>query len=181
MQALSGDGRCKAYSAHANGYGRGEGCGVVVLKRLSDAQRDGDTILAVIRGSAVNHDGRSNGLTAPNAQAQEQVIRSALKQAQVEPSQIQYVETHGTGTILGDPIEISALNSVLGQGRSKQYNPLLIGSVKSNVGHLESAAGIAALIKVILSLQQQKIPAHLHFDKPSPHIAWETLPIIIPT
>lgn len=181
MKALSADGRCKAFAATADGYGRGEGCGIAVLKRLADAQRDGDTVLAVIFGSAVNHDGRSNGLTAPNGLAQEQVLKAALAQAQLDPAQIQYVETHGTGTILGDPIEISALTHVLGKGHTKTYNPLYIGSVKTNVGHLEAAAGIVALIKVVLSLQHAKIPAHLHFTTPSPHIPWEKIPLAVPT
>lgn len=180
MKAISADGRCKAFDANADGYGRGEGCGVVVLKRLADAIADHDNILALIRGSAINHDGRSNGLSAPNAAAQEAVIREALAQAKVKPFQIQYVETHGTGTPLGDPIEILALNNVLCQERSAN-NLLQIGSVKTNIGHLESAAGVAALIKVILSLQQARIPPHLHFNQPSSYIPWEQLPIVVPT
>jgi thioester reductase-like protein len=180
LRALSADGRCKTFDANADGYGRAEGCGMVVLKRLSDAIADGDPILALIRGSAVNQDGRSSGLTVPNAQAQRDVIRAALANAKVEPNQIHYVEAHGTGTSLGDPIEVKTLGSVLGAGRSSQ-NPLMIGSVKTNIGHLESAAGIAGLIKVILSLQHQEIPPHLNFQQPSPHIDWATLPITIPT
>src|SRR3990172_4604745 len=136
---LSPDGRCKTFDASADGYARGEGCGVVVLKRLSDALRDADNILALVRGSAVNQDGRSNGLTAPNSLAQQDVIRQALANAQVSPNQISYVEAHGTGTPLGDPIEIASLRAVLdGDG-----DRLLVGSVKTNIGHLEAAAGVA--------------------------------------
>jgi acyl transferase domain-containing protein len=179
LKALSADGRCKTFDCSADGYGRGEGCGIVLLKRLSDALSNGDRILGLIRGSAVNHDGQSNGLTAPNGAAQEQLIRQALVNARVNPEHIQYVETHGTGTVLGDPIEVMALAKVLGEGRSAD-SPLLIGSVKTNVGHLESAAGITSLIKVILSLQHQEIPPHLHFQTPNPYIPWSQLPIAVP-
>lgn len=178
MKVLSVDGRCKAFDAKADGYGRGEGCGVVVLKRLSDARADKDNILAVIKGSAVNHNGRSNGVTAPNSAAQEIVIRDALAQARVSIDQVQYVETQGTGTSLGDSIEISALAAILPQTRHK---PLMIGSVKTNVGHLEAAAGIAGLIKVLLSIQHGQIPPHLHFKKPGPYIPWDKIPVTIPT
>ncbi|ACB52426.1 polyketide synthase [Crocosphaera subtropica ATCC 51142] len=180
LKALAPDGRCKTFDQRADGYGRGEGCGIVVLKRLSDAIADGDTILATVLGSAVNHDGQSNGLTAPNGSAQEAVIRQALENAKVDPTQIQYVETHGTGTSLGDPIEVLALSKVLGEGR-KEDNPINIGSVKTNFGHLESAAGVASLIKVILSLQHQEIPPHLHFQTPNPYIPWHKLPVTVPT
>lgn len=180
LGALAPDGRCKAFDARADGYVRGEGCGMVVLKRLDDALQDGDPIVAVLRGSAVNHDGRSNGLTAPNGAAQEAVIRQALRNAQVVPTALHYVETHGTGTPLGDPIEITALSNVLCRDRPAE-SPLYIGSVKTNVGHLEAAAGIAALLKVVLTLQQQTIPPHLHFDVPNPHIPWATLPVTVPT
>lgn len=176
LKALAVDGRCKTFDASANGYVRGEGCGIVVLKRLSEAVAQGNRIYALIRGSAVNHDGRSNGLTAPNGTAQEALIRQALKNARVDPNQIQYVEAHGTGTTLGDPIEVLALGKVLSEGRSEQQ-PLSIGSVKTNFGHLESAAGIASLIKVVLALQHQQIPPHLHFQQPNPYIPWEKLPI----
>jgi acyl transferase domain-containing protein/acyl carrier protein len=179
LKALSMDGHCKTFDATADGYVRGEGCGVVVLKRLSDAIADGDNILALIRGSAVNHDGRSNGLTAPNGLAQEALLCQALSNAKVNPSQIQYVEAHGTGTSLGDPIEVLALGKVLGKGRSSQ-EPLFIGSVKTNIGHLEGAAGIASLIKVVLALQHQQIPPHLHLKKPNSYIPWEKLPIVVP-
>ncbi|MEA5619314.1 SDR family NAD(P)-dependent oxidoreductase [Cronbergia sp. UHCC 0137] len=180
LQALAVDGRCKTLDAAADGYGRGEGCGIVVLKKLRDAIANHDPILAVIRGSAVNHDGSSNGLTAPNGTAQEAVIRQALQNAQIEPQQVQYSELHGTGTVLGDPIEVLALTKVLGEGRNKNQ-PLSIGSVKTNIGHLESAAGVAGLIKVILALQHQQIPAHLHFQKPNPYIPWEKLSVQVPT
>ncbi|NER51880.1 MAG: type I polyketide synthase, partial [Symploca sp. SIO1A3] len=180
LKALSPDGRCKTFDAAADGYGRGEGCGIVVLKRLSDAVKDGDQIWAVIRGSAVNHDGPSSGLTVPNKLAQEKLIQQALKAAKVEASQVGYIEAHGTGTSLGDPMEVRALASVFEQGHN-QENPLRIGSVKTNIGHLEAAAGIASLIKVVLQLQQQKIAPHLNFVNPNPYIDWENLPLEVPT
>jgi len=178
MKAMAADGRCKTFDARADGYVRGEGCGLVLLKRLTDALADGDAIHAVIRGSAVNHDGRSNGLTAPNGTAQKVVIREALADAGIEAEQIQLIEAHGTGTSLGDPIEAMALGEVLCQRRSA---PLFVGSVKSNFGHLESAAGAAALMKVALSLQHGAIPPSLHFEEPNPHIPWERLPLTVPT
>ncbi|NEP60043.1 MAG: acyltransferase domain-containing protein, partial [Symploca sp. SIO2G7] len=177
LQALSADGRCKTFDAAADGYGRGEGCGVVVLKRLGDAVANQDNILGLIKGTAVNHDGISNGLTAPNGSAQTAVIRQALLDARLEPQQIQYVEAHGTGTSLGDPIELISLNQALGE----RSVPLLVGSVKTNFGHLEAAAGVAGLIKVILSLQHQQVPPHLHLDTPNPYIPWERLAIQVPT
>ncbi len=177
---MTPEGHCKTFDAAADGYVRGEGCGVVVLKRLSDAQADGDTILAVIRSSAVNQDGHSNGLTAPNGLAQEAVIREALRKAKLDAADISYVEAHGTGTSLGDPIEVQALGNVLSEGRAKD-KPLKIGSVKTNIGHLEATSGIAGLIKLVLSLQHQQIPPHLHLKKLSPHIPWENYPITIPT
>ncbi|WP_293079104.1 type I polyketide synthase [Moorena sp. SIO3H5] len=180
LKALSTDGRCKTFDGSADGYGRGEGCGILVLKRLSNAVADGDQIFALIRGSAVNHDGKSNGLTAPNGSAQEALLQQALENSRVTPSQIQYVEAHGTGTSLGDPIEVLALGKILGQGRA-QDQPLKIGSVKTNFGHLEGAAGVAGLIKVILGLQHQQIPPHLHLKQPNPHIPWQKLPITVPT
>ncbi len=170
--------RCRTFDADADGYVRGEGCGVAVLKRLSDAKRDGDTILAVIRGSAVNQDGRSNGITAPNGLAQQEVIKAALQNAKLKPEKMGYIEAHGTGTILGDPIEVQALAAIM-KDRPKN-NPLTIGSVKTNIGHLESAAGIAGLIKVVLSLHYEKIPPHLHFKKINPHIPFEDMPLEIP-
>lgn len=180
VRALAPDGRCKAFDARANGYGRAEGCGVVVLKRLSEAVAKGDHILAVLRGSAINHDGRSNGLTAPSGPAQEQVIRMALERAEVAPHQVQYVETHGTGTSLGDPIEVLALNRVMGEGRAAE-NRLAIGSVKTNVGHLEAAAGMASLIKVVLAIQHGQIPPHLHLETLNPYVPWHNVPLDIPT
>ncbi|KAF3885901.1 MULTISPECIES: type I polyketide synthase [Nostocales] len=180
MQALSPDGRCKTFDASADGYGRGEGCGIVVLKRLSDAIADRDNILALIRGSAVNQDGRSSGLTVPNGLAQNSLIRSALDNAKVEPSQVSYVETHGTGTSLGDPIEVKALGAVLGQ-RQPEEQPLMIGSVKTNIGHLEAAAGVAGLIKVVLAMQHQEIPPHLHLNQLNPLISLEKTSLKIPT
>ncbi len=178
MQALSRTGLCRTFDADADGYVRGEGCGVVVLKKLSQAQKDNDHIYAVIRGSAVNHDGASNGLTAPNGRMQQEVIERALKEAKVNPAQIQYIETHGTGTPLGDPIEVKALVRALRHGQESR--PLVIGSVKTNIGHLESAAGIAALIKLALSLEQKCIPPHLHLSKPNPHIPWDRYRILVP-
>jgi acyl transferase domain-containing protein/NADPH:quinone reductase-like Zn-dependent oxidoreductase len=177
---LAHDGRCKAFDAAADGYGRGEGCGVVVLKRLSDATTDGDRILALIRATAVNQDGPSSGLTAPNGPAQEAVIREALAFAGLSPHEIGYIDAHGTGTQLGDPLEMRALGNVFGPGRPAG-TPLYVGSAKSNLGHLEAAAGIVGLLKVVLSLQHHEIAPHLHFKSPSPHIAWGDLPVVIPT
>ena len=177
---LSPDGRCHTFDAAADGFARGEGCGVVVLKRLSDAVQDGDRVLAVIRGSAVNQDGASSGLTAPNGPQQEAVIREALSRSGVSPRDVSYVEAHGTGTQLGDPLEIQALGAVFGPDR-EGVQPLLVGSLKTNVGHLEAAAGVAALIKLVLSLQHKEIPPHLNFVTPSPHIPWGELPVRIPT
>lgn len=177
---LAPDGRCKTFDASADGFARGEGCGVVVLKRLSEAQADGDRILAVIRGSAVNQDGPSSGLTAPNGPAQEAVIREALARARVTPADIGLLEAHGTGTQLGDPLEVQALGNVFGPGRDPAQ-PMWLGSVKTNLGHLEAAAGVSGLIKVVLALQHREIPAHLHFKQPSPHIAWAELPFTVPT
>ncbi len=173
-EAMSPTGRCHAFDARADGFVRGEGCGVVVLKRLSDAQRDGDRVLAVIRGSAVNQDGRSNGLMAPNPAAQMAVLRAAYSNAGVDPRDVDYVEAHGTGTLLGDPIEARALGTVLGRGRA-QDSPLLIGAVKSNLGHLEAAAGIAGFIKAVLAVQRAQIPANLGFEAPNPHIPFDHL------
>jgi len=169
---LSADGRCKTFDAAADGYVRGEGCGVVVVKRLADAIRDRDRIRAVIRGSAVNQDGASGGLTVPNGIAQQRVIADAMERAEVTAADVDYLEAHGTGTSLGDPIEVQAAGAVLGTDRSAEH-PLLIGSVKTNIGHLEAAAGIAGMIKVILSLEHGEIPRHLHFQKPSPHVPWD--------
>ena len=173
---LSPDGQCKAFDASANGYVRGEGCGIVVLKRLADAEADGDRIWGIIRGSALNQDGASQGLTVPNGAAQERVIRAALERAGVEPSEIDYLETHGTGTEVGDPIEINATAAAYGRGRGKD-RPLLVGSVKTNIGHLEPAAGVAGVIKTVLAMKRGLIPKHLHFRNPSPAMDWERLPL----
>ena len=170
---LSPDGQCKAFDASANGYVRGEGCGVVVLKRLSEAEADGDPIWAVIRGTAVNNGGTSIGLTVPHTPALEQVMEAALTDAEVLPSQVDYLEAHGTGTAVGDPIELDAVASVYGRGR-EAGNPILTGSVKTNIGHLESAAGIAGLIKTALVLRRGVIPKHLHFSVPNPGFDWES-------
>ncbi|MFF9803662.1 acyltransferase domain-containing protein [Streptomyces coeruleorubidus] len=159
--ALAPDGRCKPFSAAADGIGRGEGCAAVILKRLSDAERDGDRVLAVIRATAVNSDGRSNGLMAPNPAAQQALLESAYARAGLAATQVDYVEAHGTGTPLGDPIEAGALGAVLGAGRDPDQ-PLLLGSVKGNLGHLESAAGIAGLVKTVLALHHDSIPPSLH-------------------
>lgn len=177
---LSTDGYCKTFDAAADGIGRGEGCGILVLKRLSDAIASGDRILAVIRGSAVNQDGASSGFTVPNCKAQQAVIRQALAMAEIQPDQVSYVEAHGTGTPLGDPIEIRSLGAVFGQDRSSELL-LVIGSVKTNIGHLESAAGVAGIIKVILQFQHQTIAPHLHFKQPNPHVNWSEFPLIVPT
>lgn len=175
---LAPDGLCKAFDEAADGFGRGEGCGFIVLKRLSDARAARDPILAVVRGSALNHDGKSSGLTVPNGPSQQAVIRAALADAGIAPDAVSYVEAHGTGTSLGDPIEMGALQAVFGK-RRLPVAPLLVGSVKTNVGHLEGAAGIAGVIKVILALQHGAIPAHLHFRTPSSHISWDA-PLKIP-
>nr|AHN91574.1 polyketide synthase [Cylindrospermopsis raciborskii CHAB358] len=174
---LAPDGSCKTFDANANGYVRGEGCGMIVLKRLSDATADGDNILAIIRGSMVNHDGHSSGLTAPRGPAQVSVIKQALDRAGIAPDAVSYVEAHGTGTPLGDPIEMDSLNEVFG----RRTEPLWVGSVKTNIGHLEAASGIAGLIKVVLMLKNKQIPPHLHFKTPNPYIDWKNLPVEIPT
>ncbi len=178
--AMAPDGRCKAFDARANGYVRSEGAGVAVLKPLAKALADGDPIYAVIRGSAVNQDGRSNGLMAPNPLAQEAVLREAYRQAGVSPGQVHYVEAHGTGTLLGDPIEAQALGAVLAIERPAGRQCAL-GSVKTNLGHLEAAAGIAGLIKVALALRHREIPPSLHFEKPNPHIPFDELPLRVQT
>jgi acyl transferase domain-containing protein/NADPH:quinone reductase-like Zn-dependent oxidoreductase/acyl carrier protein len=176
--ALAPDGRCKTFDASADGYGRAEGCGLVLLKRLSDAIADGDQVLAVLLGSAINHDGASAGLTVPNPAAQEEVLRDALTASRVAAADIDYIEAHGTGTQLGDPIEIRAISHVFAD--RKAGRKLLVGSVKSQVGHMEAAAGISALLKVVLSLRHDAIPPQIHFDQPSPHIPWDQLPLAVP-
>ena len=177
---LSPDGRCKSFSADANGFGRGEGCGVVVLKRLADAQRDGDRIMAVVRGGAVVHNGFSGGITSPSGKAQTRAINGALKDAGIAPSQVQYLEAHGTGTEYGDPMELGAAAGVYGKGR-KPDEPLLVGSVKANISHLEAAGGVSGLIKTVLAIHHGVIPPQAHFDNPSPHIAWKRMPVKVVT
>ncbi|MGJ4998747.1 type I polyketide synthase [Bradyrhizobium sp. HKCCYLS3077] len=176
-QMLSPRGRCRTFDAGADGYVRGEGCGVVVLKRLADAEADGDTILGIIRGSAVNQDGASGGLTVPSGAAQEAVMREALGRAGLAASDVAYVEAHGTGTPLGDPIELRAIGRVYATERA---TPLLVGSLKTNFGHLEAAAGVAGLIKTLLSLQHGVVPPHLHFEVPNPNIDWHHYQLAVP-
>ena len=177
MAALSPDGRCKTFDASADGFGQGEGCGVIALKRLADAQADGDNVLAVVQGSAANHDGQARTVTTPSGPAQRAMLRDALKDAGIKPHQVDFIETHGTGTPLGDPIEVSAIGRVFCEDRE---NALYLGAVKANVGHLDSAAGIAGLIKVVLSLQHKTIPLHRNFSEPNRHIPWDDWPIKIP-
>lgn len=180
LKALSPTGQSRAFDAAADGYLRGEGCGVISVRRLKDAENDGDPILGVIRGSAVGHNGSGSGLTVPNPKAQEMVIRSALQNAGVSPNDISYLEAHGTGTELGDPIELQAAAAALGADRSSE-DPILVGSVKTNIGHLEAAAGMAGLIKVLLAMQKGSIPGQLNFENPNPHIPWEKIPFQVLT
>ncbi len=177
---LSPDGRCKTFDTAANGYARGEGCGALILKRGSEAMVSRDRVLALIPGTALNQDGASSGFTAPNGRSQEKVILQALHNASLLPSDISYVEAHGTGTRIGDPIEMDALFRVFGKHHDRE-KPLLVGSVKTNIGHLEAAAGIAGVIKVVLSLQHDALPPHLHFNRPNPDIPWKDIPIRVPT
>ncbi len=175
---LSRDGACRTFDAGADGYVRGEGCAVIILKRLRDAVADGDRVLAVLRGSAINHDGRSAGLTAPNGPAQTAVIQAALRAAGLTAGDVDYVEAHGTGTPLGDPIELQALGAAYGAGRPAE-RPLLVGSVKTNIGHLETTAGLAGLIKAVLALQHEAIPPHLNCATPTPHVEWDRLHVAV--
>lgn len=176
---LSADGKCKTFDDSADGYARSEGCAVFALKRLSDAKRDGDPVLALIRGSSVRQDGESGGLTVPNGTAQATLMREALSSSMLEPGDIQYVEAHGTGTPLGDPIEIGAIDQVFGDAHREQA--LQVGSVKTNIGHMEAAAGVGGLLKVVLQLQEGVIYPHIHLQQPSRHIPWERYRVTIPT
>lgn len=180
LNALSPEGRCKTFDNDANGFARSEGCGVFILKRLSDAQRDGDNILAVIKGSAVNQDGRSNGFTAPNVAAQEKLLLSALADANITAEEVGYIEAHGTGTKIGDPIEVEAIAKVYKSHKSKD-NPLILGAVKTNFGHLEAASGMAGMMKAVLCLQHGQVPKNLHFNTPNELIHWDSLPLKVPT
>jgi acyl transferase domain-containing protein/acyl carrier protein len=177
--ALAPDGRTKAFSADADGFGRGEGCVTLVLKRLSDAQAAGDRIHALVRGSAVGHDGAAAGLTVPSEPAQAAVVRAALADARVQPAEVGYVEAHGTGTVLGDPIEVRALADVFAAGRPAG-TPLLLGAVKSSVGHLEAAAGLAGVVKAVLALRHGEVPPQWHLGTPNPHVDWDRLPLLLP-
>ncbi|NML44487.1 aminotransferase class I/II-fold pyridoxal phosphate-dependent enzyme [Ramlibacter sp. G-1-2-2] len=170
---LAPDGRCKTFDARANGYVRGEGCGVLVLKRYADALADGDNVLALIRGSATNHNGHTSGLTVPSGPAQQEVVRRALRDAGVRPEEVNYLEAHGTGTAVGDPIELNALGAVF----AGRQDPLLVGSVKTNTGHLEWAAGVCGLTKLVMSMQDGRIPPNLHFEQPNPMVDWTKLPL----
>jgi acyl transferase domain-containing protein/acyl carrier protein len=180
MGMLSPEGRCRAFDARASGFVRSEGAGMIVLKPLARALEDGDRIYAVIRGTAVNQDGRTPGMTVPSEDAQEALVRAACQAARMAPSQIQYIEAHGTGTLVGDPIEARALGRVLSDARPAE-EPCLIGSVKTNIGHLEAGSGIAGLIKVALALHHRRIPGNLHFDQPNPEIDFERLRLRVPT
>ncbi len=180
LRALSPDGRCKAFDAAADGYGRGEGCGMIVLERSSSAAARGGRAWATVRGSSVNQDGRSAGLTVPNGPMQRALIEDALADAGLSGAEIDYLEAHGTGTPLGDPIELQAIAAALGEGRPED-RPVLVASVKTNIGHLEAAAGVAGMIKVALSLHHGEIPPHLHLTDPSPYVAWDDLPLRVPT
>ena len=176
ISAVAPDGRSKTFSDAADGYGRGEGVGVVALMRVSDAQKSGCRILGIVKGTAVNHDGASSGITAPNGPAQQKVLRSALRDAGLKPSDVDVVECHGTGTKLGDPIEVQALGAVYGQGRAAE-SPLLLGTIKSNVGHLESAAGMAGILKILAAFRHEALPASLHATPLNSHIPWDNLPV----
>lgn len=180
MGALSVDGQCKAFDASANGYVRGEGIGIIALKRLEDAKRDGDKVLAVVKASSVNQDGKSNGFTAPSMKAQEKLIETALKKANLTIADIDLFEAHGTGTPLGDPIELQAITNVI-KRQANREKPMLIGTVKSNFGHTEGTAGVAGVIKMILSMQNQQIPKSLHFNNPNPHYNWKEGLVDVPT
>ncbi len=180
LNMLAADGVCKSFDKKADGYGRGEGCGVIVLKRMSKAQKDNDQLLAVIRGSAVNQSGMRNGLTVPNGDSQKELYQQALENAAVSAESIDYIEAHCPGTNLGDPIEVQSIGEVYGVNRLKE-TPVLIGTVKTNIGHLEAASGIAAIIKTVLAMQNERIPASLNFDEPNPYIPWDNFALKVNT
>ena len=176
---LAPDGQCKTFDDSADGYSRSEGCGVLALKRMSDAKRDGDQILALVRGTAIRQDGESGGLTVPNGRAQQRVMRAALENSAVRPQDIQYIEAHGTGTSVGDPIEVDAIATVFAESHDRD-NPVLIGSVKTNLGHSEPAAGVSGVLKVLLQLADQRVYPHLNLTTPSTRIPWDDIPVAVP-
>ncbi|MBP9112061.1 MAG: polyketide synthase, partial [Polyangiaceae bacterium] len=178
MHALSPDGRCKSFDASGDGYGRGEGAGIVILKRLSDAVESGERILGLIRGTATNHGGHASGFTVPSAAAQGRLIKEALARGSTSPYDVSYVESHGTGTVLGDPIEIEGIRIALVPTHREQVR---VGSIKTNIGHLEAAAGIAGVLKVLAALQHRELPASRHFHVPNPQIPWDSIPIKVQT
>ena len=177
-RALAPDGRSKTFSSRADGFGRGEGCIVLAVQRLSDARRAGRPILGVVKGSAINHDGASAGITAPNGTSQKRVLRAALTAARVRPQEVDYIECHGTGTVLGDPIEVNAVAAVYGVERADDA-PVQLGSIKTNVGHMEAAAGLAGVVKVLASMGHERLPATLHTHPRNEHIAWDGLPVAV--